>query len=243
MLRGLEYKYMNTFMHRMDPRAKVFYPIVCMVITLLTVNVLTLTLILSTAILLAFAAKTLRRLLETLRGLFLLTMMIFLLNLIFMGVERCAIAFAYAFRLVVLGATFSIFFMTTSPEDMALAMVKVGIPYEYALAFMSSIRFVPTLARDLQTIIDAQRSRGLELDSGGIIQRAKNFLPILIPLMVFEIRRSYRIAEAMESRAFGSVRKRTYVHELRLRFSDYVFIMSCVIGLVLYLFARTIWGV
>jgi len=112
------------------------------------------------------------------------------------------------------------------------------VPYELCFAFTTAVRFVPVLADEAQTIIDAQRSRGLELDKGNVLKRIRNYLPILIPLIVNAIRRSLELAEAMESRAFGSEAKRTSLHVLEMQASDYLLIILACILLSAALYVR-----
>jgi energy-coupling factor transport system permease protein len=68
--------------------------------------------------------------------------------------------------------------------------------------------------------MDAQKARGLELEKGGFMKRIRNYIPILIPLIVSAIRRSLELAEAMESRAWGAVKKRTNLYALKLHRGD-----------------------
>jgi energy-coupling factor transport system permease protein len=78
-------------------------------------------------------------------------------------------------------SAFSLFFMTTSPDDLGLALEKMGLPYMLSFTFTTAVRLVPTVALEAQTIVDAQRSRGLELDKGGLVNRVRKYIPILIP--------------------------------------------------------------
>jgi energy-coupling factor transport system permease protein len=94
------------------------------------------------------------------------------------------------------------------------------VPYEFSFAFTTAVRFVPVLAEEAQTIMDAQKARGLELEKGGFMKRIRNYIPILIPLIVSAIRRSLELAEAMESRAWGAVKKRTNLYALKLHPGD-----------------------
>ena len=87
------------------------------------------------------------------------------------------------------------------------------------------------LADEAQTIMDAQRSRGLELDKGNFVTRIKNYIPILLPLIINSIRRSLELAEAMESRAFGATEDRTNLYTLTLRRIDLIFLVA-VLGLL-----------
>jgi energy-coupling factor transport system permease protein len=123
---------------------------------------------------------------------------------------------ALTIRFLVLVTSFSLFFITTSPDKLSLALEKARIPYEFNFAFITAIRFVPVLADEAQTIMDAQRSRGLELDKGNFLVRIKNYIPILLPLIINSIRRSLELAEAMESRAFGATKNRTNLYELKM---------------------------
>ena len=56
------------------------------------------------------------------------------------------------------------------------------MPYEFAFAFTIAVRFVPVLAEEAQTIMDAQKARGLELEKGGLLKKIRNYIPVLIPL-------------------------------------------------------------
>ena len=143
-----------------------------------------------------------------------------------------------AFRFIVLMSSFSIFFLTTSPDDLSLALQQSHIPYEFCFAFTTAIRFVPVLATEAQTIMDAQKSRGLELEKGNFFKRIRNYIPILIPLIVGAIRRSLELAEAMESRAFGAKKQRTSLYSLRLRNTDYAVLLLGGAVLVLSVYLR-----
>jgi energy-coupling factor transport system permease protein len=78
------------------------------------------------------------------------------------------------------------------------------------------------MAIDAQTVIDAQRSRGLELDKGNLMKRIRNYIPILIPLIVSAIRRSIELAEALESRGFGASPNRQPLIILKMKATDYL---------------------
>jgi energy-coupling factor transport system permease protein len=110
--------------------------------------------------------------------------------------------------------------------------------YEFAFAFTTAVRFVPVLAEEAQTIMDAQKARGLELEKGNILKRIRNYIPILIPLIVSAIRRSLELAEAMESRAWGATKKRTNLYKLKLRKGDYILIVITAILLFTAIYVR-----
>jgi energy-coupling factor transport system permease protein len=128
--------------------------------------------------------------------------------------------------------------MTTSPDDLGLALEEAHVPYTLCFTFTTAVRLVPTMAVDAQTVVDAQRSRGLELDKGNLLKRIRNYIPILIPLIVSAIRRSVELAEALESRGFGMNVRRQPVAVLRMRKSDYVAILAAVALLILAAWAN-----
>jgi energy-coupling factor transport system permease protein len=140
-------------------------------------------------------------------------------------------AAAMTLRFIVLVEAFSVFFLTTSPDHLGLALEQTHVPYEFAFAFTTAVRFVPVLAEEAQTIMDAQKARGLELEKGGFLKRIRNYVPVLIPLIVSAIRRSLELAEAMESRAWGATKKRTNLYALKLHRSDFA-LLSITIGVL-----------
>ncbi len=77
-----------------------------------------------------------------------------------------------------------------------------------ALVASISMNFIPTLTRDMDSIRDIQRSRGLNLNNGSLSERIKNHISIITPLLMNSLERSYNLAEAMESRAYTGVRTR-----------------------------------
>jgi energy-coupling factor transport system permease protein len=141
-------------------------------------------------------------------------------------------------RFLVLVESFSVFFLTTSPDHLGLALEQSHVPYEFCFAFTTAVRFVPVLADEAQIIMDAQKARGLELERGNFLKRVRNYIPILIPLIVGAIRRSLELAEAMESRAWGASEKRTNLYVLKLKNTDYLLAFGSVLMLI---FAVYVW--
>src|SRR5208337_3251003 len=127
---------------------------------------------------------------------------IFVMNYLF-GTSLI-LSLMYTIRFFTIMSAFSFFFMTTSADDLGLALEQAHVPYVISFTFTTAVRLVPTMAVDAQTVVDAQRSRGLELDKGNFLKRVKNYIPILIPLIISAISRSVELAEALEARAFGA---------------------------------------
>jgi len=147
-------------------------------------------------------------------------------------------ATAITFRFIILVTSFSIFFLTTSPDDLSLALEKSHVPYDICFAFTSAIRFIPVLANEAQTILDAQRSRGLELDKGNLVARVRNYVPVLVPLIIGAIRRSLELADAMEVKAFNAKEKRTSLISLEMGSKDYIVLIASVACLILIIYVR-----
>jgi energy-coupling factor transport system permease protein len=139
---------------------------------------------------------------------------------------------------MVLVESFSVFFLTTSPDHLGLALEQTRVPYEFVFAFTTAVRFVPVLAEEAQTIMDAQKARGLELERGNFLKRIRNYIPILIPLIISAIRRSLELAEAMESRAWGATRKRTNLYVLKMHRGDFALIAITLGILAITIYAR-----
>jgi energy-coupling factor transport system permease protein len=86
--------------------------------------------------------------------------------------------------------------------------------------------------------MDAQKARGLELERGNFLKRIRNYIPILIPLIVSAIRRSLELAEAMESRAWGATKNRTNLYVLRMHKGDFILMILTVVILVAAVYVR-----
>jgi energy-coupling factor transport system permease protein len=102
-----------------------------------------------------------------------------------------------------------IFLSTTKIEEIAEGLVKLKVPYRGAFAFATAIRLVPMIVATSYTIIQAQKSRGLDLDSGNVIQKTKKYLPLMIPTFISVIRSTNIFSMALESKGFGYSKNRT----------------------------------
>ena len=91
----------------------------------------------------------------------------------------------------------------TRLPDLTRALVRtLHIPYRYAFAFTTAIRFIPILARDMAAVIEAQTARGVELD-GNLFQRLRLLLPLCVPLLVSSVRKIESGAISAELRGFN----------------------------------------
>jgi energy-coupling factor transport system permease protein len=233
-VQGFKFTKINSPIHRLDPRAKFLVTLGFFSVALMFTNIYVLLITFFSQVPLVLLAKSTKRWLQSMRGGLFIGLFIFIMNVIFGTTLTSAIAFMIRFFDIV--SAFSFFFMTTSADDLGLALEQIHVPYSISFTFTTAVRLVPTMALDAQTVVDAQRSRGLELDKGNFMKRVRNYIPILIPLIISAIRRSVELAEALESRGFGASEKRTAIVTLRLHFADYVAILSTALGLAVAIY-------
>lgn len=113
-------------------------------------------------------------------------------------------------------------FLTTTQPDFVVALRRLGLPYKASFALATSFRFLPTVAGVGNSIVEAQRARGLDPSRGSPIRRMKSYSRILGPLMVTSIRIAQQLVFAVEAKAFSIDRPRTYYRQLRLAKRDWV---------------------
>jgi energy-coupling factor transport system permease protein len=224
---GFKFAKLPTPIHTMDPRAKFAMTMGIFSAALLFSNIYALLVIFLIQPPIVHLAKSWKKWAGSMRAGLLLAVLIFAMNFIFGS--TLVFSASMTLRFVTLMSTFSLFFMTTSPDDLGLALEQAHVPYTLSFTFTTAVRLVPTMALDAQTVIDAQRSRGLELDKGNFMKRIRNYIPILIPLIVSAIRRSIELAEALESRGFGASPNRKSLIVLRMKTTDYLVVASTVL--------------
>jgi energy-coupling factor transport system permease protein len=243
---GLKFRRVYSPIHNLDPRIKFVYVCAIFAVALIFWELLPLMMLFIMQIPFVLLAGVKRQWLRSMRGAVFLATVIFLTNFIFSFIgagyvvtaKNLENAFAMTLRFVVLVESFSIFFLTTSPDHLGLALEQTRIPYEFCFAFTTAVRFVPVLAEEAQTIMDAQKARGLELERGNFLKKIRNYIPILIPLIVSAIRRSLELAEAMESRAWGAVKKRTNLYVLKMHRGDLILIVITIGILIAAIYVR-----
>ena len=126
-------------------------------------------------------------------------------------------------RLVLLIVGTSLLTLTTSPiqltdgiESLLGPFRRIGVPaHELAMMMTIALRFIPTLLDETEKIMKAQMARGADFQSGGLMQRARNLVPLLVPLFVSAFRRADELAIAMEARGYRGGQGRTKLRELR----------------------------
>ena len=133
-------------------------------------------------------------------------------------------------RLVLLIMGSSLMTLTTTPNDLTDGLEKglgflkaVHVPvHEIGMMMSIALRFIPILVEEADRIMKAQKARGADFESGGLISRAKALIPMLIPLFVAAFRRANDLALAMEARCYHGGEGRTKLHPLRYKKADFI---------------------
>ncbi len=142
-------------------------------------------------------------------------------------------------RIITLILASSVLTFTTSPTQLTDAierllrpLAKIGVPvHEFAMMMTIALRFVPLLLEETDKIMSAQKARGADMESGGVIQRIRALVPVLIPLFVSAFRRAFDLATAMESRCYNGGEGRTKMKQLHFGAVDWMVLSSAALVL------------
>lgn len=238
-LESLKFRYLDSFIHRIDPRVKFFVACSFAGVALLYTQIYVLLPLLAIQIIILLYGKVIKAWLSSLKIILVIAVIVFLISYITTHIVSHSVSMAI--RWAVFFTSFSWFLLTTSPDDFGQAFEQMGFPHSFSFSLTLATRFVPLIANQLQLVYDAQRSRGLEMDKGDPIRRIKNLIPILIPLIVSVIRRSFELAESLSSRGYGVAKKRTRLYEIKMKLSDYLIFIFTLIFLIfsIYIYAST----
>lgn len=140
-------------------------------------------------------------------------------------------------RLVLLVMGSAILTLTTTPVSLTdgieslltpLKWIKVPV-HELALIMSIALRFIPTLMDETNRIINAQKARGADFETGGIVKRAKAVIPVLIPLLISSFRRAEELGDAMDARCYSGAKGRTKYKKMRFTYRDLIGLLALTI--------------
>ena len=232
----------NSVVHRLDPRTKIIITLAYMILLFVLNNFYgyifpVVFLILATVL----SRIPVRYLVKGLKPLVFIIALTFILNsfmikgriiyeigpldITYEGLSQGAFM---AIRLILLITGTSLLTLTTSPisltdgiERLLSPFRKIGVPaHELAMMMTIALRFIPTLLEETDKIMKAQMARGADFESGNIINRAKNLVPLLVPLFISAFRRADDLAMAMEARCYRGGENRTRLKELKMTSLD-----------------------
>lgn len=231
--------------HRLDARTKLILAILCIVCTFICKSTFAFVVLMIFGVLLVLISRIPPKVIfRAMKPIVFIMLFTALINIFWTGGEILLFEWKFikvyaeglynaAFmtvRIIVLIIGSSIFLTyTTTPialtdgtERLLSPLKKIKVPvHEFAMMMSIALRFVPTLIDEADRIMSAQKARGTDFSSGGLIKRAKALIPIIIPLFVSAFRRADELATAMECRCYHGGEGRTKLHVTHLGFSDF----------------------
>ena len=241
-----QYYPVRSFVHNMDPRAKIVFVIAYIVAIFLADNFFGLAAVTLFLLVAVFLSRVpLGRVLRSVKMILFLVIFTAVLNLFFYTGESAyepllqwwivsvtwesivnTIFLAVRLFLLVLGT--SLLTLTTTPvsltdgiESLLKPLIFIKVPvHELALIMSIALRFIPILIDETNRIISAQKARGADFDTGGLIKRAKAMIPVLVPLLVSAFRRAEELGDAMDARCYRGAKGRTKYKKLTFSWRD-----------------------
>ena len=235
----------DSIIHKMDPRCKLVLTIIYMVAIFLVKSYLgyvtTILLLLSTIFISKVPLKVVFKSIKAVLFLLIFTLIINLLfykqgtvlvswwkiTITWQGIDY-AIKMLFRLTMLVMGASMLTFTTTATEltdgiESLLYPLKFIKVPvHDIAIIMSIALRFIPTLVEETNKIMNAQKARGAELDTGNFFKRVKAMLPILIPLFVSAFRRADELADALDARCYNASDKRTKMKVLKFSLRDYI---------------------
>ncbi|MFT8318438.1 MAG: energy-coupling factor transporter transmembrane component T [Sporolactobacillus sp.] len=256
-----QYVPLDSYVHRLDPRAKLLSLFLLVIIVFLANSWLSYGLLILFSLVGIMASKLpFTFIYKGLKSVFIIVILTFLLNLFFTGGGPLLVrwgwlhiyqngliqSFFISIRILVIIVMTTLLTLTTSPiqitdglESMLNPLKKIKLPvHEFALMMSISLRFIPTLLEETEKIIKAQAARGSDFTSGPLKERIKAIVPLLVPLFVSAFKRAEDLAMAMEARGYHGDEGRTKLHQLNWGGRDSVLLIVVVLLTALLLFLR-----
>ena len=247
----------NTFLHRMDPRNKIFCLIVLMVAIFISYSTWAITFIIGGILacfvfaLILISKTSLKQLFLSLRTLWFVILFLLIINVFIPPKDAVDVAFTIGslniywdsifqslkiiLRLVLMISLTMVLTSTTKPLDLTYALEWYMTPlklikfpaHEVAMTISIALRFIPTLLDETDRIMKAQSSRGVDFKHGKLSTRFKAIISLIIPLFISAFQRSEELADSMEARGYDPKAKRTRHHKMRFHFTDIITFLLC----------------
>lgn len=243
----------ESFIHKLDPRTKILVSLLFIVCLFIVNKFIGYTVIVGFLLAIILIAKIpFRFIVNGLKPVFLLVIFTAVLNIFMIKgtpetllykigflsiyIEGLKTAAFMAIRLILLIMGTSLLTLTTSPIELTdgierlLRPIGKEIAHELAMMMTIALRFIPTLIDETDKIMKAQKARGADFESGGIIQKAKSLVPLLVPLFISSFRRADELAMAMEARGYRGGVGRTRMKVLKFTYRDTIaFVVSALV--------------
>lgn len=235
----------SSFAHKCDPRTKILFLIVYIVAVFTAKNFWGVGVVALAFFALVAASKIpVGKVFKTIKGVAFLLLFTAVLNLFFYsegeilvkwGIIKITKEGVYytiflAVRLTLLVAGSSLLTLTTTPvsltdglESLLYPLKLVRFPvHELALIMSIALRFIPILSDETGRIMNAQKARGADFETGGVVKRVKAVIPVLIPLLISSFRRADELGDAMDARCYSGSKTRTKYKKLKFGVRDLI---------------------
>ena len=251
----------ESFVHKLDPRVKILLSFVYIVSIFLVKDFKGYVFIVTFTTLIILASKVqFKYIFKGLKPLIVLILFTAILNIFMYDGEKLLFAWKFikvyqeglkiaglmVLRLIFLIAGTSLLTLTTSPIELTDGIEKLlnpfkrfGMPaHELAMMMTIALRFIPTLMDETDKIMKAQMARGADFESGNLIKKAKNLVPLLVPLFISSFRRADELAMAMEARCYRGGEGRTRMKILKLTEKDMIAAIMTILFMILCIWSR-----
>ena len=234
----------DTYLTRMHPFTKLCYIFTAIVASLVAGKLWAFAAFIGISLVMLISGKIIRKVFQLIAFSFTILITIFLIHGLF-NHENATLLFAagplkfyqegmlYALRISLnvlnMLLAFAVFVLTTRPVELVEDLERIGFSPKIGYVVSSVFQIVPQMSGTMNTIMDAQRSRGLETE-GALLTRAKSFLPLISPVVMSSLINTRERAIALEIRGFEAGQKKTYLREDKMKNSDRIW---CVILLLL----------
>ncbi len=216
----LDYKDGNSIFHKMNPLSKLFLAVVLCAMCFVSSNIYFVAGVIVINLLIAFAAGIHKMALSILSGLLKLSVVLFIVQVLFVRTGNALFtipglkipitddgvyfSLLFVLRLLATALPLAIMLSVTQMSDLANVMVsKLKIPYKYAFAVITVIRFIPVFASEMAGIIESQTARGVEFDTKNIFRKIGLIIPLCVPLLISSVKKIDSSAIAAELRGFN----------------------------------------
>ena len=252
-------------LHKLDPRTKIILSVLFIVTVFLAKNPITLAFLLIITVLLVITSRiSAKVILKSIKPLVFILAFTAILNLFLTKGEGDPIVSFWVIKIYEEGIVRAVFMFfrviifilsstvlltyTTSPisltdgiESLLSPLKKIKVPvHSFAMMMSIALRFIPILVEETEKIMNAQKSRGADFSSGGLIKRAKALIPILIPLLASAFNRADELATAMECRCYRGDKNRTKLVKLEYKPGDFLWMIAFALILTVVILLRTI---
>lgn len=245
----------NSIVHKLDPRMKIILIFLLIVSIFICKNIAGLGAIILFSVILVLISKIpFKTVLKSIKPLVVIILLTAVLNIFYgkgdalvqlgklkITADGIETAVFMAVRIITLVVISSLLTYTTSPTELTdalerllkpLKLIKIDV-HSIAMTMTIALRFIPTLIEEIEKIMSAQKSRGADLESGGLIHRAKALIPVLIPLFVSAFRRAGELAYAMECRCYHGGEGRTKMKVMKLSARDFLSLAAVIVFMVI----------